>query len=170
MAEKKGVALAVLGVVSVLAIVGLVLLFTKAGATGQVSSPYAKLYTRSSIDPVAYPYPYLQDRTAGGVWYPYTTPYQDWDKITTEEQTLPWGTTLTARYTSERGLRQIPSIQTCALGSGEPGEIPCPVYRGMQSICFSRVRNAQARFAIGWIEVPGAPGCGVPKPKTSAWT
>ena len=40
--EGKGVALAILGVVAVIAVVGLVLLFT--GATAKVSMPFQKVY------------------------------------------------------------------------------------------------------------------------------
>jgi hypothetical protein len=164
MAEGKGVALTILGVVSVLAIVGLVLLFMKAGAAGGVSAPFQKLYTRGSVDKQNYPYPYLHERSAGGYWYPYDDyPYADWDRFAKEENILPYGTTVAqGRETYGRQPRNIPSIQTCALGSGEPGEIPCPVYRNMQSICLSNLYTEEA-LRRDFLEVPGSPGCYVPK-------
>ncbi len=72
--EGKGVALAILGIVAVIAVVGLVLLFK--GATGRMSEGGpgdAKLYTRESIISHSYgaseenPYAYRNYETWGGV-------------------------------------------------------------------------------------------------------
>lgn len=63
--EGRGVALAILGIVAVIAVVGLVLLFT--GATGRFVQPTAaKLYTRQSILEKQGAYPDYVWETYGG--------------------------------------------------------------------------------------------------------
>jgi hypothetical protein len=53
MTENKGVSLAILGIVAVIAVVGLVLLFT--GTSGKFVEPgLPKVYTRQSINSIAY--------------------------------------------------------------------------------------------------------------------
>ena len=66
MAEEsgKGVALAILGIVAVIAIVGLILLFSGAKKTGQVVLAGDKLYGGSVSDAE---YPYLENRPVKGV-------------------------------------------------------------------------------------------------------
>lgn len=65
MAEEsgRGVALAILGIVAVIAIVGLVLLFSGAKKTAQVSAGLDKVYGGALKD---VEYPYLEGRTIGG--------------------------------------------------------------------------------------------------------
>ncbi len=63
MAEDKGISLTILGVVAVIAIVGLVLLFTGAGTGGYVA-PGNKVYGGAIQEK---PYPYLQGRKVSGV-------------------------------------------------------------------------------------------------------
>src|SRR3989344_7563193 len=66
MAEEngRGVALAILGIVAVIAIVGLILLFSGAKKTGQVVFAGDKLYGGSLSD---VEYPYLENRPVKGV-------------------------------------------------------------------------------------------------------
>ncbi|MBD3361900.1 hypothetical protein GF358_03865 [Candidatus Woesearchaeota archaeon] len=54
--ESKGIALAILGVVAVIAIVGLVLLFAGAKNTGEVVIPQANKVYGGAIEGVALPY------------------------------------------------------------------------------------------------------------------
>lgn len=163
--EGRGVALAILGVVAVIAVVGLVLLFA-GRTTGKVSAPFAKTYTRSSTSPEEFPYPYLTDRTAGG--FPLAgragvRGYPDGDGYAKQQDIPSFGTTVAqGRESYQRQPEHIPSVQTCAVGTGESGEIPCPVYKQMQSICLSKYGEAEARAFTGWQEVPGSPGCYVP--------
>src|SRR3989338_11647504 len=65
MAEEngRGVALAILGIVAVIAIVGLVLLFSGAKKTAQVAQGLDKEYGGSLKD---VEYPYLEGRSVGG--------------------------------------------------------------------------------------------------------
>lgn len=65
MAEEngRGVALAILGIVAVIAIVGLVLLFSGAKKTAQVATGLDKEYGGSLKD---VEYPYLEGRSVGG--------------------------------------------------------------------------------------------------------
>lgn len=61
--EAKNVSLVVLGVVAILAVVGLVLMFSQAGATARVSVMGAKLYGGAVKGEQ---FPYLEDRRIGG--------------------------------------------------------------------------------------------------------
>ena len=62
--EGKGIALTILGIVAVIAIVGLVLLFTGAGTGGYVA-PGVKVYGGAIKDE---PYPYLVQRKVAGAY------------------------------------------------------------------------------------------------------
>ncbi len=123
--EGKGVAMAILGIVAVIAVVGLVLLFT--GATGKVSAPYQKLYGGVNYGEQ---YPYLVDRTAGGFFNTAGTP----DSIIYEEGALGSeagqmvarqdeveNPAFAFRYTTERSARNTPAynVDPCVECSGQ---------------------------------------------------
>jgi len=97
--EGKGVALAILGIVAVIAVVGLVLLFT--GATGKFVEPgLPKIYTRQSENAVAY--------GPGNVENPYYGyDYETWD-----------GRTASGKQTAAGGAWDPSNVH---------GEIPFPV-------------------------------------------
>ncbi len=96
MANDKNISIAILGIAAVLAIVGLILMFSIASKSGAFwVSP--KVYG-GAIKDVAYPY--LEDRKAGGA---NGDEYQAQDNM----QNMYY----------DRGVRQIPSIQT-ACGQG----------------------------------------------------
>jgi len=77
MDEQKNLSLAVLGVVAVIAVVGLVLLFTNAQKTGQAVMPGDKVYGGGASEEQ---YPYLVDRKVGhrydGEWGTEDTAWQ----------------------------------------------------------------------------------------------
>lgn len=161
--EGKGVALAILGVVAVIAVVGLVLLFSNASATGQVSNVGAKVYGGALQQEE---YPYLVDRTAGG-----TPPsnraaprgYPASDGYAVQEDILPYGTTIAqGRESYQRQPQHIPSVIGAPCGGSEPGEVRCPAVRGLQSSCIVDYQEMEARTFSGWTQVPGYPGCFLP--------
>jgi hypothetical protein len=98
MADQKSIGIAILGIAAVLAIIGLVLMFTTAIKSGAFSATLPKVYGGAIKDD---PYPYLSDRTVSGV---------GGDQYAAQDN---------PQYMYyERGVRQIPSIQT-ACGKGE---------------------------------------------------
>ncbi len=111
MAEEsgRGVALAILGIVAVIAIVGLVLLFTGAKKTGQVVLVGDKVYGGALKD---VEYPYLEGRPAKGV--PVTPEgIEVADEQTAYAEGVPY-------RTYGRVPDQIPTVQTtCGEGSFE---------------------------------------------------
>ena len=91
MAEaNKGIALTILGVVAVIAIVGLVLLFTGAG-TGKYTVQASNVYGGAMKE---VPYPYLMDRKEAGAYG---------DQYAAQYTGIPG-------RTRERGERQIPVV------------------------------------------------------------
>jgi len=112
MAEEsgKGIALAILGIVAVIAIVGLVLLFSGAKKTGQVAyTGVDKVYGGALKD---VEYPYLENRPAKGVPV-LPEGVEVVDEQTAYAQGVPY-------RTYNRVPDQIPSTQTtCGEGSVE---------------------------------------------------
>lgn len=165
--EGKGIALAILGIVAVIAVVGLVLLFT--GATGKYVLPsYEKVYTRQSEVGVAggkanvenpyYGYAYEtyggvsesryatgKDVSAGGAWQPDKV-FGESPYVASDEPGV--GSAPAARYspTYKRAPQSIPSGQLCANEAGF-----CPY----GSVCQPDPR----RVGENWIPVAGYPGC-----------
>jgi hypothetical protein len=166
--EGRGVALAILGIVAVIAVVGLVLLFT--GATGKLVSPgVAKLYTRQSEIGVAagpanvenpyYGYEYetyggvAQSReatsqyiAAGGAWDPALV-YGDgtWDAATEPGVgAAPSLYDTTQAPTTKRAPSHIPTGQSDVCGT-------CPY----GSMCIASARAVPT----GAEPVSGYPGC-----------
>lgn len=92
MANDKNISIAILGIAAVLAIVGLILMFSIASKSGAFNVALPKVYG-GAINDVNYPY--LQDRTVSGVG---GDEYAAQDNM----QNMYY----------ERGVRQIPSIQT----------------------------------------------------------
>lgn len=168
--EGKGVALAILGIVAVIAVVGLILLFT--GATGKYvgSSVDPKLYTRESIAGVAggaanvenpyYDYTYEtyggvsesryatgkgddQFSSAGGAW----NPAQVYGETPFDAASQPGAYAgPDARYapTYKRAPSSIPSGQNDPCGG-------CPY----GSFCSPDPREVPSKASA----VPGYPGC-----------
>ena len=131
--EGKGVAMAILGIVAVIAVVGLVLLFT--GATGKISYGQPKVYGGVHAGEE---FPYLTDRSAGGypqtagqpdaVYYPQGFYTEKPVGVALQEDAPPYGTSAsgTAGYTSfGRQPYFVPSGQLCWDESGQPG-FRCP--------------------------------------------
>lgn len=154
--EGKGVALAILGVVAVIAVVGLVLLFS--GATAKVSLP-SKVYGGALEGKE---FPYLMSRTTGG--FPSTASDPPLDSVYAPqgyytEQPVPielqedagfYGETIaTERLTSNRQPYYTPSGQICAAGPMEPG-FRCP----QGTYCISDPGRAESG---GWIPAPEHP-------------
>jgi len=150
--EGKGVALAILGVVAVIAVVGLVLLF--AGATGKVSAPYQKLYGGVHYGEQ---YPYLSDRTTGGmantagvpdaIYYPAGFYTEKPVPVELQEDAGYYGETIAGeRLSSNRQGHFVPSGQNDPCGS-------CP----QGTYCIPDSSQAEAS---GWEPVGG--GCYAP--------
>lgn len=132
--ESKGIALVILGIVAVIAVVGLVLLFT--GTTGKVSAPYQKLYGGVNYGEDAY----LVSRSRGGYTStPGVPPAPDAGYYPAGFYTEDPGVGLMedAPFYGERAVgtdsyttfgRQpyyVPSGQLCAAGDAAPG-FRCP--------------------------------------------
>ncbi len=98
MADQKSIGIAILGIAAVLAIIGLVLMFTTAIQSGAFSATLPKIYGGAikNVD-----YPYLEGRHAAGV---------GGDEYTASESNPQ-------HMYYERGIRQIPSEYT-ACGEG----------------------------------------------------
>jgi hypothetical protein len=156
--ESKGVALAILGIVAVIAVVGLVLLFK--GATGKVvdtsmTFPNAKVYGGALKGEQ---YPNLVKRAIGFPNGPASPGgYDSSIEGTVTEDQLPFqgselGGTFAPR-TAHRGIRNIPSSQSCAAGSSDPG-YGCP----QGTTCIAEVQVATGG---GWVAVDPVnyPGC-----------
>jgi len=103
--EGKGVAMAILGIVAVIAVVGLVLLFKGAG-TGEYASPYQNIYGGAIKD---VDFPYLEGRWEG---HPSS---KGGDQLLASTRNLP-------EMHFARGVRQIPSKSCETLAS--TGVIP----------------------------------------------
>ena len=96
--EGKGIALTILGIVAVIAVVGLVLLFTGAG-TGKYAAPGVKIYggAQKGVD-----YPYLEGRKVAGAYG---------DQYSAQYTQIP-------DVSKERYVRQIPSQNLgCPIGT-----------------------------------------------------
>jgi len=146
--ENKGVALAILGVVAVIAVVGLVLLFTRI-TTGGVSAPHSygdAVYTRQSIatidDPEAYSgyeYETYLNRPGVGVYYTGGAGEDVYGEVKQPKVLEPG-------FTYKRAPASIPSGQICATGE------VCP--RG--TFCIEDPRQAPSE---SWSRVPGTEAC-----------
>jgi hypothetical protein len=129
--EGKGIALAILGIVAVIAVVGLVLLFR--GATGQFAAQ-GKVYGGALRGEE---FPYLDDRGTGGfpstagspdaIYYPEGFPGSEAaGAIETQDEAGFYGETIAnERETYGRQPYYVPSGQMCAAGPDKPG-FRCP--------------------------------------------
>lgn len=157
--EGRGVALAILGIVAVIAVVGLVLLFT--GATAKVSAPFQKVYGGVHYGEE---FPYLVSRSSGGyASTPGEPPAPDASYSPAGFYTEDPGVELQedAEFYGERARgtdsfttynRQpyyVPSGQICAAGPTDPG-FRCPD----DTYCISDPGRAESG---GWIPAPEHP-------------
>lgn len=155
--EGKGIAMAILGIVAVIAVVGLVLLFT--GATGKFSASFPKVYGGVHAGEE---FPYLTDRSAGGypqtagvpdaIYYP--PGYYTEKPVGIELQqdapfygSSPSGTDAYTTY--NRQPYYVPSGQDCWDDSGMPG-FRCPQY----TTCIPNMKLSESG---GWIPAPEHP-------------
>ncbi len=156
--EGRGIALAILGIVAVIAVVGLVLLFT--GASGGVAYPgIAKVYGGVHYGEE---FPYLTDRTQGGfpqtagnpdaIYYP-TGFYEEKPVgVALQEDAPLYGTSAsgTREYTSfQRQPYFVPSGQDCFEADGSVG-FRCP--QGT-----SCITNRHIADSGGWVPAPQHP-------------
>ena len=154
--EGKGVALAILGIVAVIAVVGLILLFT--GATAKVSAPFEKTY--GGVNRYE-EYPYLVDRTTGGMADTAGTPdaiyypagfmgAEEPNPVMDEEHQQMYAASMSGTNSPRTAGRQpyyIPSGQICSEASGEPG-FRCP----QNTYCIPDPSEADS---AGWQQVVG---------------
>jgi hypothetical protein len=158
MEEGKGVAMAILGIVAVIAVVGLVLLFT--GATGNAFlSGLPKVYGGVNA---GQEFPYLVDRSAGGypqtagqpdaIYYPQGFYTEKPVGVELQQDAPPYGTSAsgTTEYTTfNRQPYYVPSGQDCWVEDGMPG-FRCP----QGTSCITNVHVAESG---GWVPAPAAP-------------
>lgn len=162
MAEQnsKGIALVILGIVAIIAIVGLVLLFTgaKKAATGEFYVPTAKEYGGAIYglsDPYSRAFVGRSVEFPSGVSGPEGLDKQGTysglgremqkvaDVVTGEEGTVK---TVSTPISYNRNLAQIPSLQTSCLGWGK---MLCEL--GIrQDLCGKKLIDLTAQQAQGW--------------------
>ena len=158
MEEGKGVAVAILGIVAVLAVSGLVLLYT--GATGNFyMSAAPKVYGGVNA---GQEFPYLVDRSMGGypqtagrpdaIYYPQGYYTEKPVGVALQQDAIPYGTSASGAnsYTSfQRQPYFVPSGQLCAAGGEMPG-FRCP----QGTTCVANLKEAESG---GWIPAPEYP-------------
>ncbi|MEM4247097.1 MAG: hypothetical protein QXR48_03875 [Candidatus Woesearchaeota archaeon] len=155
--EGKGVAMAILGIVAVIAVVGLVLLFT--GATGKVSAGLPKVYGGVHAGEE---FPYLTDRSQGGypqtagqpdaVYYPEGFYTEKPVGVALQEDAPFYGESVsgTREYTTfNRQPYYVPSGQLCWDETGKPG-FRCP----QGTTCIENMKIAEGG---GWVPAPAHP-------------
>ncbi|MEM2916369.1 MAG: hypothetical protein QXT19_03380 [Candidatus Woesearchaeota archaeon] len=155
--EGRGVALAILGIVAVIAVVGLVLLFT--GAAGNVVHPgIAKVYGGVNYGEE---FPYLVQRSQGG--YPQTAGvpdatyypqgfYTESQGVALQQDAPFYGTSAsgTRAYTSfQRQPYFVPSGQDCFEADGKVG-FRCP----QGATCIENMKIAEGG---NWVPAPAHP-------------
>ncbi len=117
MADQKSIGIAILGIAAVLAIIGLILMFTTAMKSGAFSATLPKVYGGAIKD---VDYPMLRDRTVSGV---------GGDEYSAQDN---------PQYMYyERGVRQIPSLQTtCGEGLQRVDSAQMQGYLNKGAKCF----------------------------------
>jgi hypothetical protein len=159
MEEGKGVAIAILGIVAVIAVTGFVLLYS--GATGNVFlSGLPKVYGGVNVGEQ---FPYLVDRSAGGypqtagnpdaIYYPPGYYTEQPVGIALQENAIPQGSSPSGSNSPTSFGRQpyfVPAGQDCW-----PDGPDMPGYRCPQGTsCITNIRIAEGG---GWIPAPEAP-------------
>ncbi|MBN1645307.1 hypothetical protein JW851_04725 [Candidatus Woesearchaeota archaeon] len=130
MADQKSIGIAILGIAAVLAIIGLVLMFTTAIKSGAFSATLPKVYGGAIKD---VDYPMLRDRTTSGV---------GGDEYTGQDnpQFMYY----------ERGVRQIPTLQTtCPEGFARASYTQMLGFKQRGSDCFEHSASAYCCRIIG---------------------
>jgi len=129
MADSKSIGIAILGIAAVLAIIGLVLMFSMAVKSGAFTA-MPKIYGGAikNVD-----YPMLEDRHAAGVggdeYYAQDNPQYMY---------------------YERGVRQIPSLQTtCPEGYAKSSYTKMLAYKQRGSECFAHPASGYCCTVIG---------------------
>ncbi len=156
--EGRGIALAILGIVAVIAVVGLVLLFT--GATGKMAFPgLAKVYGGVNY---GQEFPYLVDRSAGGypqtagnpdaIYYPQGFYTEKPVGVELQQNAPPYassasGTRSFTAYQRQPGF--VPSGQDCFEADGSVG-FRCP----QGATCITNLKIAEGGE---WVPAPQHP-------------
>jgi hypothetical protein len=157
--NSKGIALVILGIVAIIAIVGLVLLFTgaKKAATGEFYVPTAKEYggaVRGLSDPYSRAFVGRSVEFPSGVSGEYMDKQGTYSGLGREQQkvantvTGEKGTvkTVSTPISYNRNLAQIPSMQTSCLGWGK---MLCEL--GVrEDLCGKTLVDLTAQQAQGW--------------------
>ncbi|MBW2969306.1 hypothetical protein KY314_04300 [Candidatus Woesearchaeota archaeon] len=130
MADQKSIGIAILGIAAVLAIIGLILMFTTAMKSGAFSATLPKVYGGAIKD---VNYPYLESRTVSGV---------GGDEYTAQDN---------PQYMYyERGVRQIPSLQTsCGEGFVRVDYAQMLGYKNKGATCFNHPASGYCCEAVG---------------------
>ncbi len=156
--EGKGIAMAILGIVAVIAVVGLVLLFT--GATGNMAFPgIPKVYGGVNA---GQEFPYLVDRSAGGypqtagvpdaVYYPQGFYTEKPVGVELQQDAPKYAATDSGTKSMNTYNRQpyyVPSGQLCWDETGQAG-FRCP----QGTTC---IENMHISEGGGWIPAPAHP-------------
>lgn len=130
MADNKSIGIAILGIAAVLAIIGLVLMFSTAMKSGAFSATLPKVYG-GAINEVDYPY--LRGRTVSGVG---------------GDEYLAQDNPQYMYY--ERGVRQIPTLQTaCPENFVRVSYAQMLSYKQRGAQCFEHSSSAYCCTAIG---------------------
>ncbi|MBD3361901.1 hypothetical protein GF358_03870 [Candidatus Woesearchaeota archaeon] len=130
MADQKSIGIAILGIAAVLAIIGLVLMFSTAMKSGAYSVSLPKIYGGAIKD---VDYPMLQDRHAAGVggdeYYAQDNPQYMY---------------------YERGVRQIPTLQTtCPENFARASYTKMLGYKQRGAKCFEHSASAYCCQVVG---------------------
>ncbi len=146
--ENKGIAMAILGIVAVIAVAGVIIMFN--GATANVVASGQKIYGGALKGEE---FPYLTDRTTGGfppaVYYPAGV-YTEDPGLQLQEDAGFYGETIAGeRLTSNRQPYYVPSGQICAAGDSAPG-FRCP----QGTTC---IEDHQYAESGSWIPAPEYP-------------
>ena len=166
MAEEKGVALAILGIVAVIAVVGLIMLFNGASSSvvaGSYDNP--KLYTRQSqigywagaadVENPYYGYAYetyagvSDDRTAVG---DDTSSGGAWDESNVYGES-PYDTARETGSGAAEGARHAPTYKRA------PESIPSGQNDACGGCPYGSFCQPNPERAVGWQDVAGYPGC-----------
>lgn len=130
MADNKSIGIAILGIAAVLAIIGLVLMFSTAMKSGAFSVSLPKVYGGAIQD---VDYPMLRDRSVSGVG---GDQYAAQDNI----QNMYY----------ERGVRQIPTLQTtCPENFARVSYAQMLSYKQRGAQCFEHSSSAYCCTVIG---------------------